>query len=306
MKKKIYFSLTSIATVALLIFVGCSKDETLPQIDGFNNSNEVASANLVAHWSFENTTSEDVSKTAPSKSVGNTFATGVKGQALNLSAGYLVYPTVTALSSANALPSVTVSVWVKIANNGKVQSNIFGITQSASVQSDWNTGPLNVYVETGNYKAGNDTLQLHSNFSTYINGVRYGGDNVNNYGVKGTDFLPFVNKSDSWFHYVMRYDGSGSLIDLYANGIKVSNNKFAKRTYSPGGVETGLGNIVITPPTQVVIGTWPTLGVGFTNSPDQGWQSPTLTGGIDEIRVYNKSLSDKEIGSLYKLELAGR
>jgi hypothetical protein len=31
-----------------------------------------------------------------------------------------------------------------------------------------------------------------------------------------------------------------------------------------------------------------------------------LIGEVDEVRVYNKSLTVAEIGALYKLELAGR
>jgi hypothetical protein len=306
MKKTIRYVFGAAGIAALLFIASCSKkDDVLPTIDGFNNSNEVAASNLVAHWTFDGTTSETISNTAPTTTVGNSFVTGTKGQALNLSSGYLVYPTITAISTATALPSVTVSLWVTIANNGTLQTNVFGIAQSTAVQTDWNTGPLNVYVETGSHKVGNDTLQLHSNFATYINSTLYTGDNVNNYGVKGTDFLPFANGATKWFHYVMRYDGAGSLIDLYANGVRVSNNKFRHRTYSPGGVETGLGNITMTPPTQVVIGGFPNSTLGFSKSATQTWQG-LMTGGVDEIRVYSKSLSDAEIGSLYKLELAGR
>ena len=170
-----------------------------------------------------------------------------------------------------------------------------------------NTGPLNVYVETGNHQVGSDTLQLHSDFATYINSVRYNGDNVNNYGgTAGTDYQ-YVIQGGKWFHYVMVYDASGSNIDLYANGVVVSDGIFRHRTYTPtGGTETGLGPIVNSPgATQVVIGAWPTATAGFTNSPDQGWQGLT-TGSIDEIRVYNKALTTLEIGSLYQLELANR
>src|SRR4051812_35914060 len=110
MKKTINYLLASASMVALLIFAGCSKkNDALPAIDGFNNANEVASSNLVAHWTFDGTLNEDKSKSAPTKTVGNSFVTGQKGQALNLTQGYLVYPTIAALNTANALGSVTVS-----------------------------------------------------------------------------------------------------------------------------------------------------------------------------------------------------
>lgn len=101
----------------------------------------------------------------------------------------------------------------------------------------------------------------------------------------------------------MRYDASGSNIDLYANGVRVSNNKF--RTRTTGNPPVGLGPIVSPTPTQVVIGSFPNKTSGYTSSPAQSWQA-LYVGSIDEIRVYNSALTDLEIGSLYQLELAGR
>jgi hypothetical protein len=306
MKKMINYSLASASVLALLIFAGCSKkDDALPAIDGYNNSNEVASSNLVAHWTFDGTLAEDKSKTAPSKTVGNSFVTAQKGQGLNLSQGYLVYPTISALNSASALGSVTVSMWVKIANNGTQQTNIFGITGNATSQTDWNRGLLNVYVETGNHKATSDTLQLHSNIASYVNGDFRYGDNVNAYGVLGTDFFAVKNGPDKWFHYVLRYDGGSSNIDLFANNVIVSNKNFRNRKMNVGAGDVPMGNLVILPPTQVVVGTFANATAGFTGSAPQTWQT-LMTGGVDEIRVYSKALTDAEIGSLYKLELAGR
>jgi len=301
MRKTINYLIAGVTAVGVLTFGSCSKDDPkLPPINGFDKSNDVASSNLLAHWTFDGTNNEDKSGTAPSTAVGNSFSTGIKGKALTLSQGYLLYPSINALNTANAIPSVTVSLWVNVVNNATKQTNVFGITQSTSVQTDWNTGPLNVYVETGNNKVNSDTLQLHANFATYSNSKLRNGDNVNNYGVRGTDFQTVLG-AGQWIHYVMRYDGTGSLIDLFANGVKVSNNKFAYRT--DNGV--GIGEIVIVPPTQVVVGAWPNAAAGFSNSATQTWQG-LMTGSVDEIRVYNKALSDSEIGSLYQLELAGR
>lgn len=286
-------------------FLSCKKSSnSLPPVNGYNSSNDVASSNLLAHWTFDGTNNETISNTAASTSTGTSFTTGVKGQALNLSAGYLRYPTISALSGTNAIPSVTVSAWVKTDNNGTTASEVFSITQATGTQTDWNTGPVNMYVETGHATTTDDTLVLHSAVATYIGGVRYGGDNINDYGVRGTDFQT-VKGTNKWVHYVLRYDGVGSNIDIYANGVRVSNNNFRNRTYNNGTATVGIGNISIPSPTQVLIGAWPNSNVGYTNSAPQTWQG-LFTGSIDEIRVYNKALTDLEIGSLYQLELAGR
>ncbi|MFN8888254.1 MAG: hypothetical protein ACK5WF_12400, partial [Cyclobacteriaceae bacterium] len=78
MKKTIYYFLSSVAAVTLMTFAGCSStDNELPKIDGFNNSNEVASTNLKAHWTFDDTNNERLSSTAASNTYGTVgFETG--------------------------------------------------------------------------------------------------------------------------------------------------------------------------------------------------------------------------------------
>jgi hypothetical protein len=104
-------------------------------------------------------------------------------------------------------------------------------------------------------------------------------------------------------HVVVRYDGTTSNIDIYANGIRVSNNNFRKRTR--GNPSVDMGPIITVPPVQAVIGAFPNSSSGFANSPTQSWQK-YMTGSLDELRVYTKALTDDEILALYQLEKAGR
>ena len=282
----------------------CSKSTaSLPKIGPYDNSNQVAASNLLAHWTFDGTANETISNTAPSGTHGSSFVTGVKGQALSLANGYILYPTIAALSSANAVGSFTVSAWVNTDNNGATVSSVFALTQAPSLQSDWNTGPITMYLETGHPKATDDTLVFHGAFSSWPNSTtRLGGDNINDYGVRGTDFQT-VHGTNQWVHYVLRYDGAGSNIDIYANGVRVSNNNFRNRL--TGTPPVGIGPVVSTVPTQVLIGALPNVNSGFPNSAAQVWQG-FYTGMIDEVRVYNIAMQDSDIGYLYQLELAGR
>ena len=70
---KMRFPLVISGTLALamLFSVSCSDDEDppLPPIGGYNNSDEVASANSVAKWSFDGTNNEVKSSTAPTTTV---------------------------------------------------------------------------------------------------------------------------------------------------------------------------------------------------------------------------------------------
>ena len=297
----------TLAILAILmtatIFTACKKTSSVAPpspIGGFNNSNEVGASSLKAHWTFDGNANES-SGIAPTTSVGSSFVTGIKGQALNLVNGYLVYPVIAALNAAT-IGSVTVSAWIKTDNNGTQAECVFALSQGQAAQSDWNTGVVTMYLETSHPITYDDTLVLHSAFSTYATGPRLGGDNINDYGVRETDFKT-VKGTNKWVHYVMRYDAVGSNIDLFANGILVSNNNFRHRT--TGSPAVGIGPIVTTLGTQAIIGAFPTASTGFALSANQPWQAK-FNGSIDELRFWNTALSDADISSLYQLELVGR
>ncbi|MGL6268080.1 MAG: LamG-like jellyroll fold domain-containing protein, partial [Chitinophagaceae bacterium] len=298
--------LFSIFSASLLIVsTSCNKDEDepLPPIGGYNSSNDVAKANNVVHFTFDGTNTDRIGNLAPTTAVGATFTTGAKGQGLTLTNGYVLYPAIAALGNANALNSSSIAGWVKISNNGVSPTCLFALTQSASAQTDWNTGPLMMMTENGKPKTVDDTLVLKSIFSTWINDTtRLGGDNINDFGVRETDFKT-VKTGGTWVHVVVRYDGATSNVDIYANGIRVSNNNFRKR--QRGNPPVDMGVITTKPPVQAVIGAFPNANSGFSKSPAQGWQN-YMTGSLDEFRVYTKSLTDDEILALYQLEKAGR
>lgn len=284
----------------------CSKDSgspdvPLPPIGGYAASDSVAAANLVAHWTFDGNQNESISSTAPTTSLRASLDTGIKGQSLRLDSGYVLYPTIPSLNIAD-LGSVTVSAWINTDNQGEgsAPTSVFAWTLSPDAQTDWNLGPINMYLENGRPTSYDDTLVLHSAFSTYGSGSRLGGDNINDYGVRETDFKTVLG-ANKWVQYVVRYDGTGSFLDIFANGVLVSNNNFRFRNAS--GV--GLGPIVTPVPTQVLIGGFPNSTTGYPASALQTFQG-LYKGLIDEVRVYNKALSQDEISALYQLELAKR
>ena len=305
-KMRFPLMLTGALVLGMVYSTSCNKNEDpgLPPIGGYNNSNEVAASNSVAHWTFDGTNNETMANLAPTTAVGASFTTGVKGQGLQLTNGYILYPALTALANANALNSASLSGWVKVSNNGVGPTSFLALTQSTTAQSDWNTGPLMMMAENGKPTSVDDTLVLKGVFSTWVAGARLGGDNINDFGVRETDFKT-VKTGGNWVHVVVRYDASGSFIDIFANGVRVSNNNFRHRTRNSGGADVDMGPIVTVPPVQAVIGAFPNAASGFTNSATQTWQHP-MTGSLDELRVYSKALTDDEIKALYDLEKAGR
>lgn len=281
-------------------------DVVLPPIGGYNTSNDVAAANLKAHWTFDGNANESISSTAPSTSLRSSFVAGIKGQAVKLDSGYILYPTIAALSATN-LGSVTVSTWINTDNqgDGTRPTGVFALTLGSAAQTDWNSGPVNMYLENGRPATYDDTLVLHAAIATYGSGARVGGDNINDYGARETDFKTVLG-TNKWVQYILRYDGTGSFLDLYANGVLVSNNNFRfKYTGALPGV--GFGPLVLpaSTQTQVLVGGFPNDTNGFPMSAIQGFQG-LYRGSIDELRYYDKALSPDEITALYQLELAGR
>lgn len=306
MKKRTIKSLLRFLTVGgilSVLVIGCDKKkDTLPPIGGYNNSNEVAAANLKAHWTFDGTLNERISSTAPTTSLRATFLAGRKGQAVMLDSGYILFPTITALNTD--IGSFSVSTWIFTQNQGTGSrpTGVFALTLGAAAQNDWNDGPMMLSLENGRPVTYNDTLVLKTNIATTKAGVLLKGDNINDFGVREVDFKT-VKGANKWVHVVARWDGVGSFIDIYADGIRVSNNNFRFR--EAGGIGFGMMTLAAGINTQVLFGGYPNNTNGFPLSALQGFQG-LYRGNIDETRFYNKALSDAEIEALYQLELAGR
>lgn len=284
------------AVVMSTVFTSCKKEDntvTLPPIGGYNSSNDVASSNLKAHWTFDGTNNERISGTAPSSAVNASFTTGASGQrqALSLASGYLLYPAFSAFSQANALESFSISAWVNVKNNKTTAGNNPTMFFTLPRTDDW-IGNVNLMSETGRYSADRDTLVVKGLLSQKTaTGDASNQDTVND-PVKGGDQA--FKGAGKWSHVVITYDGPSSMFLVYADNKKISNPEWEKRgTTGPLNLRT---------PNTPLIGAFATNLPGRTADT---WQK-TMNGQIDELRVYNKALTVAEISSLYQLEQAGR
>jgi len=269
----------------------CSKtddtpDVELPDIGGYSSSDSVAATNLVAYWNFDGNKNEIKSGTAATSSERDTYTTGIKGQAIKLDSGYVFYNSIPGL---NGMSKFSVSSWVQVQNSQTpgYTSLIFQLTKPNST-----FGNINLGVETGNRPAGNDTIKFHAWYAD-AGGLQ---DNTNDpFGDPPVGVVKDTS-SNHWIFVTSTYDNSDPAniqFKLYANGVSIG--KYDDRddhTYTPGT------------PSSVVIGGW------LNNVPGQPHTSDTwphaFVGSIDQVRVYNKTLSADEISALYQLEKAGR
>lgn len=289
--------------------VSCSSDDngnSLPPIGGYYSADEVGSANLKAYWSMNGNGIEGKSTTSPSATVATTWQAGVKGQCANFTEGYLAYP---AISNLNSMSNVTISLWAKVSNNGSNPTMFFQMTRPMDATHDEWGGNINFMSETGWQPATSDSLNVKglaiiknadnsANWQDVRNTIKLDAgmiaENAANPG--GTQHVAAPNKNGGkWTHFVLSWDGTTGTFKVYANGQKISNPKWEVRN---GGNPL---NLNFFSPSKPLIGTFGSVVTGNGES----WQK-SMTGQLDEIRVWDKVLSAADINSLYELEKAGR
>ncbi|MFA6275727.1 MAG: LamG domain-containing protein [Pedobacter sp.] len=274
MKTK-YFILLALGALG---FSSCQKDfdpasyAPALNIGGYTSSDQVAPTNLVAYWSFDGNFNESKSNTVGTNA-GTTFAVGVKGQALK---GALnAYVTSNTPTAVQGLKSFTISCWENMPLNDK---GIVGLVDISNTTAFW--GNMTVFFENGG-TAASGNLKIHVN----NNGV----DNwLGNYAM--------TSPWDKWNHIVISYDQVSSTYKVYVNGSKIATQIIA-----------GNGPLTFQNASKMVFGTvhFQTTPSLTTGTGKQDWAS-YLVGMLDEVRIYNKALSDDEISSLAKLEGRGK
>lgn len=294
--------------LGLGLFASCSDDDSdssapLPPIGGYNNADEVGSADLIAYWPLNGNGTESKSNTAPNNTVGASWVGAVKGQGVNLNSGYMEYPSIAAFTQT--MSAFTISAWIKVTNN-KTDTNPGSVSVifSTSRPGQWE-GNMNLYAETGQRPsvndAGvvNDSIILKGGFRSSVSG----GESYNNFIklepwmideniITPGKHVANANKTaGQWAHAVFTWDGATNRLILYSNGEKISSPSFEVRG----------SNTTVVPD----LPTSPIIGAFANRDPADVWNLP-MTGQIDEIRVWKKALSLADINALYQLEKEGR
>lgn len=289
-------------------------------IGGYQNSDEIASGNLIAKLSFESNLEDKINNITGQMPVGITYASGVKGMAYNGSSTEMRYSVGNATNVLTGLNgSFTIAFWLKsdgtvdpaIPGQGKGAQGIFSIVRPMEF---W--GGINLFMENPNASKP-DRIRLKLGVESSNPAVSWKGQGViaNLDGYKG-----------KWVHVVFAYDAATSKCYVYQDGEAAKNlDGFA---YSPSGGQTsgyaswfannpggldnpngvaGYGNFQMTGTNgKVVFGTHQFETVPPQNNGSQQNWATSFAGQMDEFRMYNVALKGSDVIALYKLEKDGR
>lgn len=249
-------------------------------VNGFTASSQIATSNLVAHWSFNGNLTDSVSKTT---GVGtNTgYTTGLLGQGLQDNNGYVVSDVP---SNIQNLHSFTVSLWV----NSPQNTGALGLIGIAHSQNFW--GNFDIFFDNGG-SATTGVLKVH----VYNNAGSTSGVDAWEGGYTVT------NPWNGWTNIAVTYNDTTSTVNVYYKGSKIGTNTVS-----------GFAPLNWTAAQKMVFGTLqfettPSLTSSVNNDPSSplyygGW-GENLTGAMEEVRVYNRVLSTTEVSSLAALQL---
>ena len=309
--RTIKFVAYSLMITSGILLTSCGDDdsgsEPLPPIGGYNSADEVGADDLLAYFPLNGDGKESISGTTPSNTVGTTFAEAVKGQGAIMTNGYINYPSIAALNIQSG--SITISCWAKMSNTKVADGADSWISPLVSFSGGESAvGNLSVFGNTHGL-VSSDSIQMKAQFSfKNPDGDPFGGDCVNmtkmeswmiddnNNGAQ-PQHAAFPNKiGGQWAHVVFTWEAATGTGRMYVNGTKISNPPWEVRNQ---------GNAMpmsFFTPSHLTLGALATY-IDGTNS--DVWNKP-LTGGIDEVRVWKKTLSSADINALYELEKAGR
>lgn len=286
MKKVFFIGLSAIA--ALTMMVSCDKTGTETPEDNKANPSKVAASNLVAYFSFDGNANEGIASITPKTETGVTYVAGRRGKCLQgADNGYILYD-LPATSKIRTLKGFALAMWFK---NEQIPAEVAPTPMIFQVTNDndlfW--GNISLCMDrSGSAEAPSEELNMKTTFRK--DGVDW-----------ANQFVGFTNaayQANRWFHVIYQYDNVASAYNVYVNGIKITTDEgIINRLQCADGPAFGDLNFVA--PSQLVIGGWmPKIANGATDE-WMGW----FKGNMDEVRLYDRALTDTEAKELYDAEV---
>ena len=270
----------------------------LPPVDGYGSSNDVEPASLIAYWPFEGNATEKVHAAVPALTGGGatSYVAGRIGQAIHLDSSWITYgPNSTSASADNTTfgsndtlqNGFTISLWAQVA-----QTETLSTLLQFSSPNIPNWPLLGIQYR----KHADNSFDFDGGFSN----VDSAGPHI---AYAGLFKEPAFMDTLTWAFVSMTYDASAKSLKYYANGQLVNTIDLLSKGLFPNPAE----------PLLLIAPNYPSIGAaeGKVTTPTSvndpaGYMAYGIKGNVDDIRVFNKTLTDKQISDLYILGNQGR
>lgn len=324
-----YIKLVKYAASALAmtsLFVNCAGDSIdnvnapvpYASIGGYENSDAVASGNLVSKFSFENNLTDKMNSIKDAVPSNVAYAPGAKGNAYRGSSDVMRFFVGTAGANITGLNDFTIAFWMNSGGTvdpatpgqGKGAQGIFSIVRPTEF---W--GGINLFIENPD-SANPDRLRLKIDLENGRQGVAWGAQGA---------IMNIDNSKNKWIHVVFTYDSKISTLRAYKDGEPASN--LGSFPYAPAAGQAGYAKLYADNPggldnplNATGYGAFQMKGTNgkilfgshqfqtlppLNNGGQQSWAT-SYAGMLDEFRIYNIAVSSADIAALYKLEKDGR
>mgnify|MGYP001547432801 FL=1 len=240
-------------------------------VNGYSSSSQVAASNLVAYWAFNGGYVDSVSHVAgtPNHPTAISFVTGKIGQAVQIASPGYINSNVT--STIANLGSFTMACWIQ---------------QPASLSSGPTTYLPFSLNQSGYSWEQTKFFMLFNNADNASNS--YGKVCLMDQWFDAGQVWPRM-LDGNWHQMVISYDGTSGALRVYVDGALISQSSttaFAAQSNFGTADSFTLG------------------GPDDNANTANGWMN-SLSGNLDEFKVFNKVLSLSEIQSLYALQSHG-
>jgi hypothetical protein len=240
-------------------------------VNGYSSSSQVAAASLVAHWAFNGSYIDSVSKvvgTAVNAS-GISFVTGKMGQAVQVKDRGHINSNVT--STIANLKSFTMAMWIQQPTSLANSPTTFMPFSLDKAGYSWEqTKFFMLFDQPDN---ATNTLGKICLMDQWFD--------------KGKVWPRMLD--GNWHHMAITFDGNTGALRVYIDGVLLPQS--ASHSFNPQNNFGDADSFTLGGPNDA------------TNTAN-GWMN-ALSGNLDELRVFNKVLTADEIMALHALQNKG-
>jgi len=248
-------------------------------INGYTQSSQIASSNLVAYWSFNNTLADSVSG-IKGVATNTSFTNGLPGFAQGLQGANNGYVVSDVPPNIQNLHSFSLSCWYNMPEN---TNGVVALVDIANSQNFW--GNMDIFLENPpNATTGQLKVHLWNNGTSTSGSDAWEGDYTVN------------NAFNAWDNVAVTYNDTTSTVKVFYNGQLVGTN-----------TQAGFAPLNWKGVKQMVFGTLQfQTNPSLTSAVQYPGFGSFLVGVLDDVRVYNRVLTTLEVNSLVGLQRRGK